>query len=84
MITEAILSIFHAVASGVLFLFPALSIGSDVLGSVSGLIELLAYASIFVPFSAVFICLSAWVAFHVFQLGMSIANWIIGKIPTIS
>ena len=52
-------------------------------GSMGGLIELLSYASIFVPVGTLAICLGIWIAFQGIRFTITIANWIIGKIPTI-
>ena len=82
MIIEGILSIFKAIALGIINLMPPFTIQQ--LGSFAGLIELIANASIFVPFSTLFICLTIWVGFHVFRFWITLANWVIAKIPTIS
>lgn len=52
--------------------------------SFDGMIELIAYTSCFMPWSTFFIALGVWIAFQNFRFVVSIVNWIIGKIPTIS
>lgn len=82
MITEAVLVIFKYIGLGIITILPGFA--TQQIGSFAGLVELVANASIFVPFTTLFICLGIWIAFHVFRFAVSIANWVISKIPTIS
>ena len=80
MIIEILLDIFYEIIG---FLLTPLQLVFAPLGSMAGLLELFSYASIFVPMSAFGICLGIWLAFQSVRFTMTIANWIIGKIPTI-
>lgn len=81
MVTELFLNIIYYIVS--LLLTPFQSISFPV-GTLAGFLELIAYASIFVPLSALGVCLGIWLALQFATFTMSVINWIIGKIPTIS
>lgn len=81
MLTETLLNTIFTIIS--LLLSPLKYFGDSV-GSMSGLVELLTYANIFVPLNILAQCLGIWLAFQVLQFTMSIINWIIGKIPTVT
>jgi hypothetical protein len=83
MIVEAILNLVKSLIIGMIGLMPNLTFFQEI-GSIAGLVELIANASYFVPFSTLFICLGIWFIMQQAQLVMSIVNWIIGKVPTIS
>lgn len=53
------------------------------LGSMAGLIELLATASIFIPFPTLGTCLLIWYGYYFTRFVVVALNWFIGKIPTI-
>lgn len=53
------------------------------LGSMAGLVELLSYASLFIPMPTFAICVSIWIGFYGLRFVVTIANWLIAKIPTI-
>lgn len=54
------------------------------IGSIAGLIEILSYASIFIPLGTLAWCIGAWVGFYGFKFVITTVNWIIGKFPTIN
>lgn len=83
MITEVLLKFLETVTIWFVSLMPNISIFQEI-GSMAGLVELISSASYFVPFSTLFICLGIWVAVYQAQFLMTIINWVIGKIPTIS
>lgn len=80
MIVELILDSFYGLVSVIL---TPVSFVLAPLGSMGGLIELLSYASIFVPVGTLGICLGIWIAFQGVRFTISFANWLIAKIPTI-
>jgi hypothetical protein len=80
MIVEVILNLFYTVSA--LALTPIQVVFSP-MGSMAGLLELFSYASIFVPMSVFGACMGTWLAFQSVRLTFTVANWIIGKIPTI-
>lgn len=80
MIIELILNIVYYLVG---LLLTPFQLVFEPLGSFAGLIELLAYASIFIPIPTFSICLGIWLLYHVTKFGVVLVNWIIGKIPTI-
>ena len=84
MITEKFFDIVKLIILSVLEIMPPLDFLSISYGSIASIVELVANTSYFVPYTSIFICLGIWVSFHVFRLGVSITNWLISKIPTIS
>lgn len=83
MITETFLNILKSITSFFVGLFPQIGVGQE-LGSLAGFVELIASSTYFVPYSTLFICLGIWVIMHQAEFVMSILNWVIGKIPTIT
>lgn len=81
MIVEAVLNLFKLVIS---VLLTPLSLVLQPLGSFAGFMELLSYASIFIPMMVFAQVLGIWVGFHMLKFGMIVINWLIAKIPTIS
>lgn len=81
MIVEAILELFYLVIS---LLLTPLQFVMQPIGSMAGLVEILSYASIFIPLGTVAWCLTAWITFYGFKFVMTTINWIIAKFPTIS
>lgn len=53
------------------------------LGSMAGLIELLSYASMFIPLGVFAGCITVWLGYYTLRLVMVLINWGIAKIPTI-
>lgn len=80
MIVQLILELFYSVIA--LLLTPVQFVLSPI-GSMAGLIELLMYASIFIPLGTLSWCIAAWVSFYGFKFVMTTINWIIAKFPTI-
>lgn len=81
MIVEMFLNLGYTIVS---LLLTPVQLAVQPLGSMSGFVELLATASIFIPINVLGQCLVAWFILQMTRLGMTIVNWIIGKIPTIS
>lgn len=84
MITELLLSLVKTIVLATLSIVPALSIPDGLLGSVAGFIELLFEASIFLPVGVIILCIGWFIALYNLNFLMSIVNWVIRKIPTIS
>lgn len=84
MITELLLSLVKSIVIGALSIIPVLSVPAGLLGSVAGFIELLVEASIFLPVGVIIICIGWFIALYNLNFLMSIVNWVIRKIPTIS
>lgn len=80
MITEWFLNMFYSLVS---LLLSPLQIVMQPIGSMAGLIELLSYASIFVPVGVFATCIGIWLGYYLLRLVMSLINWGIAKIPTI-
>ena len=81
MIVEVILNFFKTVVGALLTPFQLVF---QPLGSMAGFVELLSYASVFVPITVFVQCIGLWLAYHTFKFGMILINWLIAKIPTIS
>ena len=81
MIVEWFLNLFYHMIG---FLLTPIQMIFQPLGSVAGLMELLATASIFLPLSTLGTCLGIWLAYHAVRFAIVLANWVIGKIPTVS
>lgn len=84
MITELLLSLVKSLVLATLSIIPVLSIPAGLLGSVAGFIELLVEASVFLPVGVIIICIGWFIALYNLNFLMSIVNWVIRKIPTIS
>lgn len=84
MITEIILNMMFTPVSFMINFFPALVIPTDLIGSLAGFVELLAVSSYFIPIGVFQLCIIVFVAFHGMEFIISIVNWVISKIPTIS
>lgn len=80
MIVEFIFNLLYGIVA---LLLTPIQLIFQPLGSMMGLVELLATASIFIPMTTFGACLSIWLGFHVLRFGISIMNWLIAKIPTI-
>lgn len=80
MITEWILNIFYSLVS---LLLTPVQLLFQPLGSMAGLVELLSYASIFIPIGTFVACLSVWLSYYVLRFVMTLINWAIAKVPTI-
>jgi hypothetical protein len=80
MITELFLNLIFYVVG---ILLTPVQLVFQPLGSIAGLLEVLSYASIFIPMTTFGICMSIWVAYYGIEFIMTVINWIIGKIPTI-
>lgn len=83
MIIELLLNLLKSLVMLMINLMPNFTFFQEI-GSLAGLVELIANASYFVPFSTLFICLGIWFIMQQAQFAMAIVNWIIGKVPTIS
>lgn len=81
MITELLMQGFKELVS---ILLTPLSIVLMPIGSMAGFIELLAYASIFIPMSTLAVSFTIYLAYYGVQFAVSIVNWVISKIPTIN
>jgi hypothetical protein len=84
LITELLLSLVKSLVLAILSIIPVLSVPAGLLGSVAGFIELLVEASIFLPVGTIIICIGWFIALYNLNFIMSIVNWVIRKIPTIS
>jgi len=80
MIIELLLNLIETTIS---VLLTPIQMLFEPLGSMAGLLELFAYASIFVPINALGACLVGWLLFQSAKFTMVVVNWIIAKIPTI-
>lgn len=84
MITELLLSLVKSLVLASLSIIPILSVPDGLLGSVAGFVELLVEASIFLPVGVIILCIGWFIALYNLNFLMSIVNWVIRKIPTIS
>lgn len=80
MIIELFLNLIYNLVS--LILTP-ISWALQPLGSMAGFVELLSYASLFIPMPTFALCVSIWIGFYGLRFVVTVANWLIGKIPTI-
>lgn len=80
MIIELILNMIYWCIS---VLVAPLSLIFQPLGSFAGLIELFAYASIFIPVAVLGQCLIIWATYYIAVFSMTVINWLIAKVPTI-
>lgn len=81
MIVELVLNLFKTVVAAIL---TPLSLVLQPIGSMAGFMELMSYASIFIPMAVFGQILIIWVGYHMLKFGMTVINWLIAKIPTIS
>ena len=81
MITEAIFNVLFFVISVVISFIP--SFPGNVVGGVSGLLELAFKSSFIVPWGTLLTALGVWVVFQNFQFAVGAVNWLIRKIPTV-
>lgn len=84
MITESLLNMMFGTVSFMVNFFPALVIPTDLIGSIAGFVELLAVSSYFIPIGVFQLCVIVFVAFHGMEFIVSVVNWVISKIPSIS
>lgn len=84
MITQTILNMMFNTVSFMVNFFPAIVIPTDLIGSLAGFVELLAVSSYFIPIGVFQLCVIVFVAFHGMEFIISVVNWVISKIPTIS
>ena len=84
MITELFLSLVKSLVLGTLSIIPVLSVPNGLLDFVAGFVELLVEVSIFLPVGVILLCIGWFIALYNLNFLMSIVNWIIRKIPTIS
>ena len=84
MITELLLVIVKVLVIGTLSIIPVLAVPAGLLGHVAGFVELLVEASIFLPVGVILLCIGWFIALYNLNFLMSIVNWVIRKIPTIS
>lgn len=80
MIIEWFLNVIYGIVALLLTPFELVTFP---IGATTGIIELFANASIFVPIGTLGICLGIWLLLQSATFVISIANWIIAKIPTI-
>lgn len=84
MITQTILNMMFNTVSFMVNFFPAIVIPTDLIGSLAGFVELLAVSSYFIPIGVFQLCVIVFVAFHGMEFIISVVNWVISKIPSIS
>lgn len=80
MVTEWFLNAIYSVIS---VLIAPLELVFQPIGSMAGLVELMSYASIFIPVGIFATCISIWAGYYILRLVMTLINWGIAKIPTI-
>jgi hypothetical protein len=86
MIIQLALAPIFLVIGWLLFLIPAIdyTLPTSFMDSYQGLIDLLHKSSFFLPVSSIAVIFSVMVLFYSVRFVISVVNWIIGKIPTIS
>lgn len=84
MITEVFIDAIITPVAMFINFFPALAIPTDLIGSIAGFIELLAVSSYFIPIGVFQLCIIVFLSFHSLEFIISVINWVISKIPTIS
>lgn len=83
MITEVILNMFVNTTIFMLKWLPILTIPTDFMNSIFGVVELFAVVSYFMPIGILQLALGVFITFHSLEFIMALVNWIIAKIPTI-
>ena len=84
MITEAILNLIYSLIMSILDIIPEFQLGQDFIGGLASIGELLNKVNWVVPTQTLFTIISLWFLFHLLEGAVSLANWLIRKIPTIS
>jgi hypothetical protein len=84
MIIETIFTAFFAVVSAIISVIPTIPVNTSVNNGVSGFFDLIQGASSVVPMTAFFIVFGTILTFYSVKFIISLVNWGIRKIPTIS
>ena len=84
MITELILDAIYSLIESILNIIPEFTLGDDFIGGLASIGELLNNVNWVVPTQTVYTIMSLWFLYHLLEGTVSLANWLIRKIPTIS
>lgn len=84
MILEGIVRLFFGLANMLLSFIPKIEAPEGLLSLAGDAAALFSYASYFLPLPTIAICLTTIFVIDNIKLIVSIFNWIISKIPTIS
>jgi len=85
MISEFLIAMIFGLISDLLQLLPDMSFATDGFSSAfSTIAGVLSLAGYFMPLDTLGIVLSIGLSFYAFQFFVSLINWVIRKIPTIS
>jgi hypothetical protein len=82
MITEAILNVFYGFANVIINLLPTFDISA--IGGFTAIITSIVAVSAFMPVGAFVTALGVYVAFHSIKFTISLVNFVLRKVPTIS
>lgn len=83
MITKALLDLFFTPILVILEWLPIINIPLDTIGSVAGMVEIIAYASFFLPIGVIQLCIIVWITVNSTQAIKQSIDWILRKIPTL-
>ena len=84
MIAETIMTVVFGIGKFILSLIPGIELGASFTGLFDDVSFLLSFATYFLPVGTILACLSAIFVVDNIKFIISIFNWIISKIPTIS
>lgn len=84
MILELLINLFFGIVKLLLSLIPKIELPQGFIGFFGDASYLISFASYFLPISTILACIGVIFIVDNIKLLMSIFNWIISKIPTIS
>lgn len=84
MILELLLRLIFGLVTGLLSLIPKIELPANFINLMDDGIYLLSFASYFIPVGTILSCLTVIFVVDNVKLFVSLFNWIISKIPTIS
>lgn len=84
MITEVLVSLLFGIINSLVGLFPIVAIPGAIIGGIAGFAELMVKICSFMPVGAFVVCVGWMFVLYNFKFVMSLLNWVIRKIPSIS
>lgn len=84
MITEVLFSLLFGIINSLVSFFPLITIPSAIIGGIAGFSELMVKICSFMPVGAFVVCVGWMFVLYNFKFVMSLINWVIRKIPSIS
>lgn len=83
MVTEAIITFALGLITDVVALMPILTVPVELLNGLAAVVELLVKSRYWIPWNTVFVCVGWLLALYSFKFVVSIANWIVNRLPIV-